>query len=239
MHIRQTFILATLRAIQGLLDDNKHTVAPVNDSGARKTLDSLIQQLSTQAVDQDAGRVTSRGETSLQASLREALRQFHMKPIAEIARSRLRDVPEMVSFRLPRGTTPSLQLVAKAGGMADAAAKHSAVFIDRGLPQDFIAQLTAAADALNRSLDTRAKSHGRSTGATNALSALASEALACIRELNALVTPKLGRDDRLLGEWRTAKRVRRKSGPTLGRNTPSPEPESPPTRAASLEKPAA
>jgi hypothetical protein len=222
MHGSQSSILATLRAMQGFLDDNKDTVAPVDDSGARKSLDTLIQELTTQAVDQDAGRVTSRGETSLQASLRNALREFHMKPIATIARARLRDVPEMRSFMLPRKTTPSLRLVAMAGGMADAAAKHSAVFIDRGLPQDFIAQLTTAADALNQSLDTRAKSYGRSTGATTALSALAKQATSVIKELDVLVSPKLVRNDRLLGEWRTAKRIRRKTGPATGSTTSTP-----------------
>ena len=227
--------------MQGFLDDNKDALTPVNDAGARKSLDTLVQQLTTQAVDQDAGRVSSRGETSLQASLRKALREFHMKPIAAIARARLRDVPEMRSFTLPRPTTSSLRLVAMAGGMADAATKHSAVFIDRGLPQDFIAQLTTAADALNQSLDTRAKSRGRSAGATTALSALATQATEVIRELDALVAPKLVRDDRLRGEWRTAKRIRRKSGPTTGTIAPSPvvAPTPAPTVGATADKPAA
>ena len=231
MHSRQAFVLSTLRAIQTFLDTNKEALAPINDSGSRKTLDSLVQQFTAQAVAQSAGRVTSRGATSLQASLRDSLRNFHMKPIAEIARARLADVPEMKSFVLPGANTSSIRLVAMAGGMAEAAAKHSAVFVDRGLPEDFIVQLESAADALSRSLDTRAESHGRSVGATNALSALAKQGLACIRELNALVAPKLARDARLLGEWRTAKRVRRKSGPSNGTVTqeavaPQPSPVS-------------
>lgn len=239
MHSRQSFILATLRAIQGFLDDNKEAVTPVNDSGARKTLDALVKQLTAQAVDQDAGRVNSRGETSLQASLRKTLREVHMKRIATIARARLRDVPEMRAFILPRSTTPSLRLVAMAGGMADAATQHSAVFIDRGLSQDFIAQLTTAADALNQSLDTRAKSRGRSTGATTALWALAKQAGQVIRELDVLVVPNIARDDRLLGEWRTAKRIHQKTGPATG-TTQSPSVIAPPPSvAASSEKPAA
>lgn len=109
-----------------------------------------------------------------------------------------------------------------AGGMADAATKHAAVFIERGLPQDFIAQLTTAADALNQSLDTRAKSRGRSAGATTARSALTTQAREVIRELDVIVVPKLVRDDRLLGEWRTAKRIHRRSGRATGA-TPVPE----------------
>ena len=216
MHSRQTYVLATARAIQGFLDANNDVLAAVNDSGARKSLDELVGELTVQAVDQDAGRVTSRGETSLQASLRKTLREVHMKRIATIARARLRDVPEMRSFMLPGPKTPSLKLVAMAGGMADAASKHSAVFIERGLPQDFIAQLTNTAAALNQSLDTRAKSYGRATGATSAIGALAREAAAVIRELDALVRPLILRDERLLGEWRTTSRIRRKTGPSAG-----------------------
>ena len=35
MHKRQTAVLETLRSIQGFLDDNRTTVAPVNESDAR------------------------------------------------------------------------------------------------------------------------------------------------------------------------------------------------------------
>jgi hypothetical protein len=239
LHSRQSSILATLRAIQGFLDDKKDIVAPLGDSGARKSLDALVEQLTAQAVDQDAGRVSSRGETSLQTSLRKTLREVHMRRIATIARARLRDVPEMRSFTLPRSNTSSLRLVAMAGGMADAAAKHAAVFIDRGLSQDFIAQLTTAADALNQSLDTRAKSRGRSTGATTALSALSKQAADVIRELDVLVAPKLSHDDRLLGEWRTAKRIRRKSGPSAGSIAPASVIAVPAADVPPSEKPAA
>ncbi len=211
-----SFILATLRAIQGFLDQHNTLLAEVNASGARKSLDALVQQLVTQSVDQHSGRTASRGETALQASLRNDLRLFHMKPIANVARARLRDVPEMTAFRLPRAVTSSRQLVQIAAGMADAAAKHSTTFVEGGLPQDFIARLTASADALNQSLDTRAKSDGRSVGATTALDGLERPARAAIRVLDSLVLPFIVGNDRLLGEWRAAKRIHRKTGPASG-----------------------
>ena len=40
-----SFILATLRAIQGFLDLHNTLLAEVNASGARKNLDALVQQL--------------------------------------------------------------------------------------------------------------------------------------------------------------------------------------------------
>ena len=234
MHTRQTFLLSSLRAIQGFLDDNKDAIGSINDSGARKSLDALVQQITSQAVDQTAGRITGRGATSLEASLRASLRESHMKPIARIAKARLRHVPEMRSFTVPNKRTSSIRLIAMAGGMAEAAAKHASVFAERGLPQDFIARLTTAADALRQSLDARAKSHGQTVGATTALLALSRQATSCIHELDALVTPQLANNDRLLGAWRVAKRVRRKPGPNAeSTTTTAPVPD------ASAEQPAA
>ncbi len=233
MHARQSSILESLRAIQLFLDGHPEELAPINASGTRKSLDTLVPQLTTQALDQDAGRVGGRGEASLHQSLRKELHDLHMKPIATIARARLRNVPEMSAFQLPPLATPSTVLVAKAGGMADAAAKHAAVFIERGLSQDFIAQLTAAATALSQASDSRAQSRTRSVGATSALAAFVAQARTVVRELDALVTLKVGRDERLIGEWRAAKRVHRKTGPATGSATPAPAGTSPTTPGGS------
>ena len=210
------FLFATLRAIQGFLDLHKDLLAEVNASRARKNLDALVQQLSTQSVDQHSGRTAARGETALQVALRNDLRLYHMKPIAIVAQARLRAVPEMKAFVFPRATTSSPRLVESARGMADAAAKHTAEFIEGGLSEDFIARLVAATDALSQSVDNRAKSDGRSIGATTALAGLEKPARAAIRVLDALVLPFIVNDDRLMGEWRAARRIHRKTGPASG-----------------------
>src|SRR5689334_14777574 len=75
---------------------------PVNESGARKELDAVIDELSHQAVEQHAGRSTSMGETQRQAQLRDRLYVDHLKPIAAIADARLGAVPELAKFRLPK-----------------------------------------------------------------------------------------------------------------------------------------
>ena len=205
-----------MRATQAFLEQRKEQIAPVNESGARKDLDDLVDQFTTQSIDQKAGSANAKGETAMQVQLRGELRLTHMAPIAAIAQARLRDVPEMRAFRLPTAATPTTRLIADAGAMRDAAALHQPVFIQAGQPQDFIAQLEAATDALMASLTTRKQSLGNSKGATAALAALGKQGRAIIRILNTMVAPKLRLNDRLLGEWLSIKKVGRKRGPASG-----------------------
>ena len=72
----------------------------------------------------------------------------HMAPIASIARAELGITPELVSLPLPRGTPSVEKLAAAAGGTAQKANPHVAVFIRAGAPHDFIKRLTAASAAV-------------------------------------------------------------------------------------------
>lgn len=218
MHETQQALLATLRAVQSFLDDKKEEVAPVNESGARKNLDDLVLELSTQSIDQSAGRANGRGETARQAQLRDVLRLGQMKPIAAIAKAHLGDVPEMKALALPPVDTSSARLTTDAGAMAEAAQVHKDVLIASGLPQDFITQLNTAAQALTASLDGRTQSIGRSTGATARISQLEKQARKLLRILDALVVPKLRPNDGLVREWRTMKAIQKKRGPAQGSN---------------------
>ena len=216
MYATQASVLETLRAVQAFLDGKKAEVAPVNDSGARKDLDDLVEQFTAQAVDQKAGRANARGETARLTQLREELRLGQMKPIAAIAKARLRDVPEMHAFSLPASNVATTRLVAMAGAMAEAAEQHKDVLIAGGLPENFITQLNDASTALTASLTGRTQSFGRSVGATARLSQLSSQARATLRILDALVMPKLRLNDGLLREWRAARMIHKKRGPVQG-----------------------
>lgn len=221
MHARQASMLATLQSVQEFLDEKKAEVAPVNESGARKALDELVARWKTQAIDQVAGADVGKGLTAQQAKLRATLRDAHMKPIAAAARARLRNVPEMHAFKLPPANTPTTRLVAIAAGMADVATKYATVFVDAGLPADFIAQLNQSAEAVSASLVGRTTSLGRSVGATVALNALMKQGANALHVLDALVRPKLADDDRLLGEWRRVKAIHKKTGPARETTAPA------------------
>jgi hypothetical protein len=216
MKHRQTRVLDSLRGTQGFLDDNNTLLAAINKSGARRTLDDVVTQLSTHAVNQDAGTRMSQGETANQKSLRHTLRFNHMKPIADVARMHLREVPNFIALTRPRNNVSAAHLIAAASGMADAAAPYAEVFVDAGLAADFLEQLRQAADDMRRSLDDRAQHVQKRVGATEGLKAAEKRGTGILRLLDGLVIPKLGTNDPLLAQWKAARKIYARPGPVGG-----------------------
>ena len=216
MHSRQGFVLEALWATQGFLDKDHDLLKAVNASGVRRNLDHVIQQVVSVSVDQGAGRMMSVGQTAALHQVREDLRLLHMKPITVIAQARLREVPEMVEFSLPAAATPPTRLIASAHAMAEATAKHLATFVESGLPEDCVAELEAAAQALEDALTTRTTTFAGAVGATASLASLEKQARHVLRVLDALIAPRLRLDDGLATEWRSVRHIRRKSGPPRG-----------------------
>src|SRR5690348_8729140 len=103
MRSRQGAVLQSLRRARAFLDAHEALLGLAN-SDTRKALDEIIAQLSDQAVMQDNGERGSQGETERQRLCRTALRLYHMRPISEIAKLRLRDVPNSSSLRMPHST---------------------------------------------------------------------------------------------------------------------------------------
>ena len=202
-------VLETLRRMQRFLDDNDTTLGAVNHSRARLRLDERVAQIEAHAIAQVAGRRTSEGETEKQRSLRLALRFDHMRPIAVIAGEKLREQPEFKLLRLPRWKVRGPALTAAARDMANAAEQYLDLFVDEGLPPEFVAELRRAVDRLDESIDLRGQSRGQRAGATAGLKAETKRARALIRVLDSLVRPKLGTNDELLREWQVACHIRR------------------------------
>lgn len=213
------------------------TLDVVNQSSARKRLDETVAQIASHAVAQVAGRRTSQGETAKQRQLRLALRSDHMRPIAVIAGQKLREQPDFLLLGMPRWNVRGARLSAAAHDMANAAEKYTDLFVQEGLPSDFVASLRAASDELDHSIDARGQSRGQRAGATVGLKAETKRARALIRVLDSLVRPKLGTDDELLREWHFASHVQRDrtSVSTTSGATSSPTSATPatPTAAAS------
>jgi hypothetical protein len=217
-------VFETLLRMQRFLDDNTATFDAVNQSEARKRLDDIVTQIGSHAVAQVAGHRTSQGETARQRLLRLALRNDHMRPIAVIASPKLREEPEFTKLRLPPFQVVGPRLTAAARDMGNAAEKHTDLFVKEGLAPDFVAQLRAAADALDQSLITRGQSQGQRAGATKGLQAETARARALIRQLDSLVRPKLGTNEELLRKWEVASHIKRSrtSQSTTSDAAPSP-----------------
>jgi hypothetical protein len=223
MRYQQNAVLTSLRRAQQFFDTHGDGLNGVNPS-IRKQLDDVVTQLSDLSITQDSGSHGSKGETARQRALRATLRHTHMVPITEIAKFRLRDVPEFAALRLPASRIAVLSTVAAAYSMADAASAHAQTFVDNGLATTFADDLRTAAAAVGASLVDRDKQEGRRTGATAGLGAEEKRGRGILRVLNALVMAHIGDDARLIAEWTAAKIVRKKPGPAAGSLANGPAP---------------
>ena len=219
MKSAQEQVFNTGRRIQAFLDANDSLFNSINKAGLRSELDTIVAALGAAAGDQAGGRVNALGETAKQRTLRLALRFNHMRPIASVAKLKLRTVPNFEALTLPRAGVRVAGQVAHAFGMADAAKPYEQVFIDAGLPSDFLASLTAAATAVQASIDTRAKSLGKQANATGSLTDLEHRARRVFKALNDIVVPILSADvahSGVLAEWKSTHRVTKRLGPPVG-----------------------
>jgi nucleotide-binding universal stress UspA family protein len=208
--------LETLRRVQGFLDTHADVFASVNQSSTRRNLDNAVTQLTAHAADQETGLRSSKGETARQRALRLALRIHEMIPIVEAAKNAKKTVPELKALTMPDSHVRVEELLAAAGAMAETAGKHQQVLIDAGLPDNFVARLTAAADAVRQSIDVRGQNLGRRAGGTSGLGSEEKRARSLIKMVQGRVLPIVGGDAKMLAEWRSAKRINRKPGPVVG-----------------------
>ena len=211
MRYQQNAVLTSLRRAQQFFDDNGAKLGAINPT-AVKELAAVIEELSTLAVSQESGARGSKGETSRNRSLRVALRQDHMAPIAAVAKYKLPTVPEFAALTLPPATLSAQSLVASATAMADAATPHLQTFVDSGLSTTFLDDLRTAAKAVNDSIVERGNQQGRRNGATAGLAATEKRGRAILRVLNALVLAQVRDDAQLRRQWTTARAVQQKPG---------------------------
>ncbi|HTE45131.1 MAG TPA: hypothetical protein VK636_07800 [Gemmatimonadaceae bacterium] len=216
MRNEQNAVLASLRRTQQYLDTHGDVLDAVNKS-TRRQLDAVVTQLTDLSTAQETGVRGAKGETARQHALRLVLRRNYMTPIAAVAKLELRAVPEFASLMMPIAGGTTERLVAAAYAMADAAAPHADVLIDNGLPETFADDLRTAAAAVSESTAGRTKYQGTRVGATAGLAAGERRGRAIIKVLNALITRRIGNDAQLVAEWKSAKAVGRKPGPSAGR----------------------
>ena len=224
MQTTQGTMLQTLRSIQAFLDEEANTLGTIVTSGTRQRLDSAIADLSTHATAQTGSSLASQGATQKQRALRQALLRDHMAPIARISNAELPQTPQVEPLRMPKGKPTAERLAQAASGMAKAATPYAAVFIEAGLPNDFITQLTDAAAAMIDSILIRSQSRGKSTGATKGLKARLADARKTVLILDAFVKSALKDNPALLRNWNSVRRVRRSTGRPLVSQTPLPAP---------------
>jgi hypothetical protein len=205
-------VLQSLRAVQSFLDEHADKLGDVVKTGARRRLDEAIADLTNHLSDQSGGLLESKGATRRHRVLRRSLIRDYMAPIARIAKADLPPTPAIEPLHMPKGRPTAERLAQIAYGMAQAAEPYAASFVSAGLPEDFLKQLTGAADAMLGTLTERTSSKGRRGGATRGLRAKLSAGRKIVHILDAFVSTALTNDPALLRAWNLVKRVPKQTG---------------------------
>lgn len=204
MQIKQGNAFETLRGAAVFLDQHASHLPEVIGTGAHRRLEAIIEGLSAHVTDQEANTLEARMATRTLEARRQSLLHGHMKPIVAIARLDLAKAPEGAAFRMPRAVLPVEQLAAAAHGMAAAARPHAALFIEAGLPDDFIEQLDLAADLLVQAKQTRTLCQATVRGATKGIGSALSDGRRVLAVLDSLVQRAAPADPALLTGWSAA-----------------------------------
>lgn len=216
MRTTNQYALNAFRRVQAFLDENAGQVGALADSEGRELLNASVAQLEAHAMDQSGSVLGIDGHSNVQRSLERDLRKEHMQPIADFARAKLRGVPDFAALTRSSVRLKGHTLVRAARAMATAAAPHADAFTRNAFPADTIAQLGAAADTMEATIDGRANLKVRRAGATKGISEQTKQAHEAVKMLSAVIDRQFAKDSTFLAAWRSAKRVVAKPGVARG-----------------------
>jgi len=221
MKSRQTRGLQAFRRIeawfaehpQALVAAGSSAAALANQVDALKQLIARMTALATQQAFQ-TGQATLAAKD--EAQQRHDVRLLHVKAIVQIAEGLRGKVPGMGVFKLPSRSLSSDALFHAAEAIRTTAAVYKDVFVEHGLPADFLDQLDAATTALGQSVDARGVARSRVTGASSGLASDLALGRQIVRMIDASLIHALKADPATLASWRQAKRATVKGAVSRG-----------------------
>jgi hypothetical protein len=212
MNQKQQRKIDSLLRVRDFLDATADQVGALKDSEGRKQLDDAVTALVTHGSEQAATDLAMAGQISRERALVIEVRASHMQPIASFARAKLRGVPDFAALVKSGVDLQPKQLVRAARAMATAAAPHADALTRAGFPADTVAQLGAAASALESVITERANAKVRRVGSTKGIHEALLKGREAVAMLNAVVSKQFVGDQTFLAAWRAARRVMAKPG---------------------------
>lgn len=212
MNARQSGQLDTLHSAKAFLEQHATRVQSVAGTGMMRDLDGALARLDAYVEKQGSRRLMGMGTTQRVSVLRRSLMRDHMSHIARVANVLFPDLPELSPLRMPADRPGDRTLASVAEAMGTAAAAQYQVFMDAGLPADFLERLSAAADGLLASRELGRQMRGQRSGATAGLQETVRNGRRVLRALDAFMETALMDDPALLANWKAVIRVRQPTG---------------------------
>lgn len=214
-------IYRCFRRVEEFLAAHNLNDAPANLGRQATELKDVMEQLSREALDQEAGFRFTKAQTKHQREQRQHLWERHMLPVSRVARDAFGLEGMDRALRFPRMSSPNERVVAAAGAMAEAAERQEPVFLEHGLAPDFVAQLRSAAAELATAMGSRDGNQRRRVEATRNVRQLVKRGRRALRLLNAILQVRLADDPPRLAAWDNVRAVKDAGGGSGGAAAPS------------------
>jgi hypothetical protein len=212
MRSQQTRALQTFRRVEAWFAEHPQVIPASGTSAAALSnqVDALKQVVASMTA-RAAEQASQTGQATLaakdEATQRHQLRSLHLRAIVRVAGALRGRVPGMGLFKLPKPRLSSDTLVHAAEAMRSTAAVYKDVFVEHGLPADFLDQLDAATTALGASVDARGVARSRVSGASSGLVSDLAMGKQIVAMIDASLAHALKADSPMLASWRQAKRT--------------------------------
>lgn len=212
MKVQQSRALQAFRRVQAWFAEHPQVIADAGSSkdALAKQLDALTQVVTTMTAGATE-QTTQKAQATLAAkdepSLRADLRSLHLKSIVRLAEGLRGKVPGTGVFKMPSPGIKSENLVLAAQALRTTAGVYQEVFVEHGLPADFLDQLDTATAALKESIDARGVAKGSIAAASKTLAKELSLGRQIVTMIDASLAHTLKSDPAMLASWRQVKRV--------------------------------
>jgi len=214
MDSRQCDALDAFRRLQSTFDKYSDLLGTLNASTTRKEFDILIDGIADAGVEHEAARTRSQSQTRHKDAIRESLLTDHMEPIANILDlHRFAALLHISGLTMVAPNASDIAVYNKARDMADLTERHRDVFVQAGLPPDYVEELRALNAKFEEVRLARDMSRLEWLGLTHCIDREIKRAWLVYRALKALARKALRRHPELMAELRRAKLHRPRTRP--------------------------
>ena len=164
-------------------------------------LEELLARVEVLSAQQRAGIVATRAATEMRAEVRRALRSkllLYLSAVGGVAASE--NLELAAQFRLPR-VGPNQAFVTMARGMLEKATAHKELLVKRGMSETLIADITAAIEEFDQTLEATRAGRREHVGASADLRAVMAEVSEQVKVLDGVVRYRFGDNAELMGAW--------------------------------------
>jgi len=183
-------------------------VFPATSGGGKlfAALNTIVGALGTNVVAQAGSKSAARQGASSKDAASDHLRDL-LLTLARTAKVVTAGTPGLgEKFRVPK-THSEQRLVAAARAMVQDATPFADAIVSHNLPATFLADVTAAIDALQASIQSHASAKEARAAAGAGITQQLAAARVIAEQLDAIVPNQLGADEAALAEWKSARRV--------------------------------